>query len=130
LGIGSLGFIVEYELSSSARERLEQQAGRVAAVDEGTEVLPVGEEEVLDDAVVVAADAEQDEALSVIDEDTELAPEQEEKSDPGSDPAAGEEEPLPILDDQPADWHVPQTSALRELLSEMEAPKSRRRHER
>jgi predicted component of type VI protein secretion system len=125
LGIASIGFMVEYELSSSAQERLGQQARKAPAVEEEAEVLPVCEADVPDDAVVAI------EELPVADEDTELAPEQEPKPRTASDPAASNDEPLPVIEDEPADWHLPQTGALRDLLSQIESSQSRpRRRER
>jgi pSer/pThr/pTyr-binding forkhead associated (FHA) protein len=131
LGIGSAEFIVEYELPGSPRKQLGQEADYPAALSEEAEVLPVREEAVLDDAVVVAGEAAEAEELPLADQDTELAPEEEEKSSTGSDPAASGEQPIPLAEDEARDWHLPQTNALRDLLSQMEEPQSRpRRRER
>lgn len=125
LEIGPLKFIVEYELSPAALERLEQ-ANAVAGAEEG-EVLPLCDLDVEDDAAVVAEGAEQCDAPPVVDEDTEVSDQAKQTDAEPSSAARDEEEPLPILDEEAADWQLPQTSDLRDLLAQMDAPKSRPR---
>lgn len=95
LEIGPLEFIVEYDLTPSAVERLAQQAAANAAVDAEIEVLPLAEEGVEANAAAAV-----------------------ERS---STPAADEEV---IDDDEAANWHLPQTNDLRDLLSQVEQPES------
>lgn len=130
LEIGPLGFIVEYELSPSAWEKLEQPGMNLAAAEQAAEVLPVCDEDEEENALVVAEEGDQPGVLPVIEEDTEVSGEQAKKAD--SESAAGDrEEPLPVSDEEAADWHLPHTNDLRDLLSQMEAPESRpRRRER
>jgi hypothetical protein len=129
LEIGPLKFIVEYELSPAALERLEQ-ANAAAAADRSA-VLPLCDLDVEGDAAVIAEGAEQCDAPPLVDEDTEEVSDQAKKTDAESSSATDDEAPLPILDEEAADWHLPQTSDLRDLLSQMDAPESRpRRRER
>ena len=128
LEIGPLGFIVEYELSPSAWEHLEQRAINLASDKSGAEVFRVSDDKAEEDLLMVAEEADQ--ALPVIEEDTEVSGEQS-KNGPGSAPASAAEEPRPLSDEEAADWHLPQTNDLRDLLSKMDAPESRpRRRER
>jgi pSer/pThr/pTyr-binding forkhead associated (FHA) protein len=130
LGIGSAEFIVEYEMPSPARKPLGQEAHPMDAFVEQAEALPVGDAEVLDDAIVVDDEGAAAEELPLADEDTELAPNQEEKNHRGSEAAASGKQPIPLTEEE-GDWHLPQTNTLRDLLSQMEAPRSRpRRRER
>jgi pSer/pThr/pTyr-binding forkhead associated (FHA) protein len=92
LEIGPVEFVVDYDLTESARDRLTQQVNPVKAEDE--------EEEVLD----------------VVGEDVEVLAED-----------ATSEAPLAFADEDAADWHLPQTSDLRDLLSQVEKPSSDRR---
>src|SRR5262249_34545724 len=99
LEVGPLDFVVEYELSTSALHRLEQRAQSATAGSP--------EADVVEDAVAVV---QEDEVLPMIEELEEV---------PDSPPhEAREEEP---------DWHLPQTNELRDLLSQLDTPKTRPR---
>jgi hypothetical protein len=95
LGIGPLEFVVEYELTPTALEQLAQRTGHGAA--EEPEALPLAEDEL--------------EALPLAEEDVEK-----------STAAAADESPLAVLDEEAANWHLPQTNELRNLLSQLEEP--------
>jgi FHA domain len=126
LEIGPLEFIVEYELSPAALERLEQ-ANAVAGAEESA-VLPLCDLDVEEGAAAVVAEgAEQRDAPPVVDEDTEVSDQAKKTDAKPSSAARDEEEPLPILDEEAANWQLPQTSDLRDLLAQMDAPKSRPR---
>jgi pSer/pThr/pTyr-binding forkhead associated (FHA) protein len=124
LEIGPLKFIVEYELSPAALERVEQVSTGAA---EESEVIPLCDLDVESDAVV-SEEAEHGDLPPPIDEDTEEVSDQGKKTDSKSSSTGREEQgPLPILDEEAADWQLPQTSDLRDLLAQMDAPKSRPR---
>lgn len=120
LEIGPLEFIVEYELTESALNRLEQQAAEDATREE-IEVLPLASADLEANPRGSAKDGEEPAARR----DEVQSPPQELKETPfPSTPPADNEEPLPLLDDAVADWHLPQTDDLRELLSQVEEPVS------
>jgi pSer/pThr/pTyr-binding forkhead associated (FHA) protein len=102
LEIGPLEFIVEYELPPG-QGRLEQQR---PAAQEAIAVENADEHAIYD-----------------------VPPLVEEESQRIRDQASqDEEEPLPVLDDaEAADWHLPQTTELRDLLARMDQPEAVRK---
>jgi pSer/pThr/pTyr-binding forkhead associated (FHA) protein len=96
LEIGPLEFIVEYEITPSALDRLALQTDRAAPADERNEVLS-------------------------------LAKEQQETPDSAKTafqwPPPAEEE-TPLDDEDAANWHLPQSNDLRDLLSQVEKPQA------
>lgn len=105
LEIGPLEFIVEYELTPSALERLTRRAGEEAAEGE-LEALPLAE-----------VDMETNTAGAAGEPQPEGAQEVKSTQDP-QDPFAFLDEP------EAAEWHLPQTNELRDFLSQLEEPKS------
>jgi pSer/pThr/pTyr-binding forkhead associated (FHA) protein len=87
LEIGPVEFIVQYDVTDSARARLAQQP--------------------------VAVGAEDEEALTIASENVEVVAEDE-----------SSETPFAFADNDGADWHLPQTGDLRDLLSQVEKPAS------
>jgi pSer/pThr/pTyr-binding forkhead associated (FHA) protein len=103
LEIGPVEFIVEYELTPSALDRLAHQAAENAGRAEGVKVLPLAKEQ----------------------QETADTPTTEFRWPP---PAEEEEVPLAALDDEEAaNWHLPQSNDLRDLLSQAEEPEAGRR---
>src|SRR5438105_4953682 len=102
LEIGPLEFIVEYELSRSVQERLAQQG---LQEEQELEVLPMADE--------ASDEHEVYDVLPVAEEASASTPAQREQD---------EEEGLAVLDEDAADWHIPPTNELRDLLSQMEQP--------
>jgi pSer/pThr/pTyr-binding forkhead associated (FHA) protein len=107
LEIGPLEFIVEYEITPSALERLAYRAGE-QVVEEELEALPLAEE----DQETNTAAAEEKQPVS----EGKSVPE------PQQDPFAFVEE------GEASNWHLPQTNELRDLLSHLEEPKSASPH--
>jgi pSer/pThr/pTyr-binding forkhead associated (FHA) protein len=60
----------------------------------------------------------------------DVLPLAEEVSGPSSDPANPDDEPMAVLDDEGADWNLPQADQLREFLSQLEQPDSPRQRKR
>jgi pSer/pThr/pTyr-binding forkhead associated (FHA) protein len=121
LEIGPVEFIVEYELGESAQAQLAQRATGVV----GPEVLVVEVLPLAGEVVEARGIAEGEEQFEAVEADTQKAPDEAKSAS-----AADKEEPLAVSDDEDAaDWHLPQTKKLRELLSQMEEPaaNSRRR---
>jgi pSer/pThr/pTyr-binding forkhead associated (FHA) protein len=103
LEIGPLDFTVEYELTPSALERLAMREGKPEHAEE-LEALPLAE-------IDVEANA------AAGDEPHQPAADQEDSiiRDPNAPPA--------FLDEgEAANWHLPQTNELRDLLSQLEQP--------
>lgn len=98
LEIGPFEFTVEYELTPTALERLAQRTGKGAA--EELDALPLAEEE--------------PEALPLAEEDVEA----------NTATAADLPRPVVLDEDEAANWHLPQTNELRDLLSQLEEPNS------
>jgi predicted component of type VI protein secretion system len=124
LEVGPLRFTVEYEITQAALDRLNQQAGE----GEDLDVLPLAE----------AAEGPNPFEFAKGDKQTGSLPDAEQSTDlisppppEPSAPAEGEDEALPILEelDEGGDWHLPPSGDLRDILSEMEDPKARKRPE-
>jgi predicted component of type VI protein secretion system len=103
LEIGPLEFIVEYELTPSALDRLAQQDAAGAAGDEGVKLLPLAKEQ-------------------------RKTPDNATTEFQWPPPAEEEEVPLAVIDEEEvANWHLPQSNELRDLLSQMEKPEAGQR---
>jgi pSer/pThr/pTyr-binding forkhead associated (FHA) protein len=112
LEVGPLRFIVEYELTQDAVDRLERK-GNAAASEEELEVLPVVEE--------AHPDVEElPELVPLTDKDTDLAD--------VPTPSSQADEPVPLAEEiDENSWHLPQSNDLRDLLSKMDDEKPRPR---
>jgi hypothetical protein len=125
LDVGPVRFVVEYELTQEALDRLEQEAAGATTSDSVMEVVPLTEDDEATTAYVVGdKDEEPLEALPM-DEETELAAVQPAGDEdlPEAAPATSEDdEPIPVLDefDEGADWELPQSHELRNLLSQID----------
>jgi pSer/pThr/pTyr-binding forkhead associated (FHA) protein len=120
LEVGPARFVVEYQMTKEALDRLEPAT--VEPVEEGEELeaLPLAEEERTDAFVFEDLD-EKLENLPLADEDTELITNPpEEKAD--------EDEAIPFVDDFDAGdgWKMPEANDLRDILSQMDDKKARR----
>jgi pSer/pThr/pTyr-binding forkhead associated (FHA) protein len=113
LEIGPVRFVVEYELTQATLDLIDnsQSAG------EEVEALPLAEDE---EQAAFAFDEGELEVLPAADDrDTEqILP-----------PADNDDEPLPVLEDldEGGDWHLPPAGDLRDLLSDMDDPKNKKR---
>lgn len=124
LELGPVRFLVEYEITQDALDRLERQDAGQGTSDE-LEALPVVEDE--GDFVLKDHDDDLDELpLAEDDEDTAFVP-------PQVGPTTklptleDEEEALPVVEEieEGGDWHLPQANDLRDLLSQMDEPKKK-----
>jgi pSer/pThr/pTyr-binding forkhead associated (FHA) protein len=122
LEIGPLRFVVEYEITQAVLDRL----NRHAAGHDELDVLPLAEADgagpfAFDDQVLPAEPYEE--------KDTELASPRSPAAKDAASSTASQDEPLPVLEEleEGSDWHLPQNSDLRDILSGMDDPKSRKR---
>jgi len=129
LEIGPIRFVVQYKLSREASSRLAQEE----AADEGAiqelDALPLAEDEAGAGPFDFAAEEELD-ALPLAEEDTELAqPSPGTKKPVEALPADDDDEPIPVADDvlEGKDWNMPQSNELRDILTQMDEPKGKRR---
>jgi predicted component of type VI protein secretion system len=121
LEVGPLRFTVEYEITQDALDRLEKEE---AASNENLPVAVAVDEDAAEVAQVASED--DDEELDVVplsDEETALVPVPKEGARPVEDSGA----PIPVGEelDEDADWALPESADLRDILSEMENKESR-----
>jgi pSer/pThr/pTyr-binding forkhead associated (FHA) protein len=126
LEIGPIRFVVEYQLSRQAAQRLKEQEEEVPEAEEELDELPMAEEE----AAPFNFSAEDLEALPLSDADTELAPPASADKEPADALTIDDEnDPLPVAEEfiEGKDWHLPQSGELRDILTQMEDPKGKKR---
>jgi pSer/pThr/pTyr-binding forkhead associated (FHA) protein len=133
LEVGPVRFLVKYELTRDALNRLEQTVD-AQSLQEELEELPLAEVEDLDEDFALADVEEQIEELPLAEEDdeTEYIPGQAEKTDPDPDVLEEDEDndPIPFVDDfeEGPSWKLPQAGELRDILTQMD-PEPPKKHE-
>jgi predicted component of type VI protein secretion system len=133
LDVGPVRFLVKYEISQDAVNRLEQTVD-AQSLQEELEDLPLAEIEDLDEDFVLAEVEESIEELPLVGEnDTEFVAGKAGATDP--EPAVmaedDDDEPIPVGDefeDGPS-WELPQSEELRDILSQMEPEKPHKKEE-
>jgi hypothetical protein len=139
LEVGPVRFIVKYELTKEALNRLEQTVD-AKSVEEEPEELPLADVEDLDEDFALAEAEEVDEELPLadVDEDaTDSVTARSGKTEPGPMALAGDDEgedqPIPFVDELEDDpsWKLPQAGELRDILTQMDPkpPKKTEGHE-
>jgi pSer/pThr/pTyr-binding forkhead associated (FHA) protein len=123
LEVGPLRFTVEYELTQSALDRLRKERKQARSRDDEDlpEALPVEEEEPVEFEL-----DDEEAAMDVVplsEEETALVPGSKEGE--SSEPLGESGEPIPMAEelDDDADWELPESNDLRNILSEMEEKK-------
>jgi predicted component of type VI protein secretion system len=114
LEIGPLSFVVEYEMTQAVLDRLESSATK----DEGIDVLQVIDEQENLDMFALPPDEELDAIPLAADDSRELG-----------HPGKAEERSIPVEDElgEVADWKLPQSNDLRNILSNLEDSRPKRR---
>jgi len=129
LEIGPIQFAVEYELSREAAASLGQDEVEAVAVEEELDALPIAEEEGGGDFNF--GNEEELDALPISDEDTEFAQPKaagEEVAEVAEVVEADDDEAIPVADDiLEGREQLPQSNDLRDILSQMDEPKGKRR---
>jgi hypothetical protein len=115
---------VEYELSREASASLGQDEVEAVAVEEELDALPIAEEEGGGDFNF--GNEDELDALPISDEDTEFA---QPKSAGEEAVDADDDEAIPVADDilEGRELQLPQSNDLRDILSQMDEPKGKRR---
>jgi pSer/pThr/pTyr-binding forkhead associated (FHA) protein len=126
LEIGPICFVVEYQLSRAAAGRLREETEALPAAVEEVDELPVVEEAAGEESFTFGGEEELD-ALPITDEDTEFAQQATQgKAPPNAD---DDDEAIPVADEllEGNDWHLPANGDLRDILTEMDEPKGKKR---
>jgi len=133
LEVGPVRFVVKYELSKEAVNRLEQTVD-AQSLQEELEELPLAEPDDLDGDFSLAEVEEADEDLPLAeaeDDETEsVSAGKHGKTNPQPTPLSGEDDDdlIPFVDEDGPGWQLPQAGELRDILSQMdpEPPKKTR----
>jgi predicted component of type VI protein secretion system len=127
LEIGPIHFVVEYELSREASASLGQDEVEAVAVEEELDALPIAEEEGSGDFNF--GNEDELDALPISDEDTEFAQPKSAGEEAAEVVDADDDEAIPVADDilEGRDLQLPQSNDLRDILSQMDEPKGKRR---
>jgi len=124
LEVGPLRFVVKFEPTREALDRLEQTVD-ARSLKEEPEELPLAEVEDLDEDFALAEVEELDELPLAEEDDTEAASGRGAEDDLEVAPLNEEEEedaPIPFVDELESDpsWKLPQAGELRDILSQMD----------
>lgn len=117
LSIGPLRFVVEYELSPAALERLRHRSANQTRSGERPANVPVAEE-VLDGSAT-------EKSLGVLPVAGKAASGSGKGLAVTPDSSASQDEVLPVaaeFEDEEDQWHLPQSEQLRDILSQMDEP--------
>ena len=128
LEVGPLRFLIEYEISQAALDRLNQRA---ASEGEELDVLPLADAKESPSPFAFAKGDKQTDSLPEAEGSTDLISPPPPRSGESAPPAEDENGALPILEEleEGGDWHLPKSGDLRDILSEMDDPKARKRPE-
>jgi predicted component of type VI protein secretion system len=112
LEIGPLTFVVEYELTQAAIDRLAQLEGGYE------EVIHEAEDDIIDVVEVPDANQADEGVIEVLDDDGVLSP--------GAPPGVVKEQPAPADQFELGDadqWQLPPPEELRDILSQLDGPR-------
>jgi hypothetical protein len=118
LEIGPARFVVEYDITQDTLDRINQGG---EGEEEHLEVLPLAEGEAGAAPFAFGAEDQNVDVLPYEDQETANLP-------PPAAPGANDDEPLPVLEEleDGGDWHLPESGDLRDILSDMDDPKTKR----
>jgi predicted component of type VI protein secretion system len=123
LEIGPMRFVVEYELTQDALDRLQKEEQLADRREGPLEVLPDDAGE----AVALPDDSQDADAIPLADVETELS-----ASSHNDHKHQDDDAPIPVEDEAGGErnWNLPQTNELRDLLAQMEEDPQARRQKR
>lgn len=128
LEIGPIQFLVEYALSREARASLQQGEAEAVPAEEELDALPIAEAEDVDGGEFNFGSGEELDAIPLSDEDTEFAQPKAPDQQPAEVVAAEDDDSIPVADEiLEGREQLPQSNDLRDILSQMDEPKGKRR---
>ena len=128
LDVGPIQFLVEYALSREARASLQQSEEEAVPAEEELDALPIAEAEDADGGDFDFGSGEELDAIPLSDEDTEFAQPNAPGEEPAEVVAADDDDSIPMADEiLEGREQLPQSNDLRDILSQMDEPKGKRR---
>jgi pSer/pThr/pTyr-binding forkhead associated (FHA) protein len=128
LEVGPIQFLVEYALSREARASLQQGEAEAVPAEEELDALPIAEAEDVDGGEFNFGSGEELDAIPLSDEDTEFAQPKAPDQQPAEVVAAEDDDSIPVADEiLEGREQLPQSNDLRDILSQMDEPKGKRR---